>query len=42
MQIRGSLQHLLGASMQVTAELAGAPVARRGGKIPLIVNEVAQ
>ncbi len=42
MQIRGSLQDLLGASMQVTAEIAGAPVARRGGKIPLIVNEVAQ
>jgi phenylacetate-CoA ligase len=42
MQVRDSLQDLLGASMQVTGELAGAPVARRGGKIPLIVNEVAQ
>jgi phenylacetate-CoA ligase len=38
MQIRSDLQELLGASMQVTAELAAAPVTHRGGKIPLIVN----
>jgi phenylacetate-CoA ligase len=42
MQIRGSLQHLLGASMLVTAELASAPIARRGGKIPLIINGAQQ
>ena len=41
MQIRSDLQNLLGASMRVTAEFASAPVTRRGGKIPLIVNEVA-
>jgi phenylacetate-CoA ligase len=41
MQIRTDLQALLGASMKVTAELAAAPVSRRGGKIPLIVNGVA-
>jgi len=41
MQIRSDLQDLLGPSMQVTAELAAAPMTRLGGKIPLIVNEVA-
>lgn len=40
MQIRSDLQNLLGASMQVTAELATEPVVRPGGKIPLIVDEV--
>ena len=42
MQIRSRLQELLGTSMKVTAELASAPVVRPGGKIPLIVNQVAQ
>jgi phenylacetate-CoA ligase len=42
MQIRSRLQELLGAGMKVTAELAAAPVVRPGGKIPLIVNQVAQ
>ncbi len=42
MRIRSDLQDLLGASMQVTAELAVEPVVRRGGKIPLIVNEVVR
>jgi phenylacetate-coenzyme A ligase PaaK-like adenylate-forming protein len=40
MQIRASLQDLLGTEMQVTAEIATAPVVRPGGKIPLIVNQV--
>lgn len=42
MQIRSDLQVLLGPSMQVIAELAADAVTRPGGKIPLIVNEVAQ
>jgi len=33
---------LLGAEMQVTAEIAMAPLVRPGGKIPLIVNQVAR
>jgi phenylacetate-CoA ligase len=41
MQIRSCLQKLLGTSMQVTARLASEPLARPGGKIPLIVNQVA-
>ena len=40
MQIRASLQDLLGAGMQVTAEIAAGPLVRPGGKIPLIVNQV--
>lgn len=39
MQIRASLQDLLGPGMQVIAELAAEPVSRPGGKIPLIVNQ---
>lgn len=39
-QIRADLQKLLGSSMQVTTEIASAPIARRGGKIPLIVDQV--
>jgi len=42
MQIRASLQELLGADMKVTAELAAAPFSRPGGKIPLIVNQVTR
>jgi phenylacetate-CoA ligase len=42
MHIRAGLQRLLGSSMQVVAELASAPIARPGGKIPLIVNQVRQ
>ena len=42
MQIRARLQELLGKKMKVTAELAPAPLMRPGGKIPLIVNQVAQ
>lgn len=42
MQIRARLQELLGSRMKVTAELALAPLVRAGGKIPLIVNQVAQ
>ncbi len=42
MRIRASLQELLGAGMQVIAELAAEPLARPGGKIPLIVNQVPQ
>jgi len=41
MQIRSDLQDLLGSSMQVAAELAIDPLSRLGGKIPLIVSEVA-
>lgn len=41
MQVRADLQDLLGDSIQVTAELASAPVTRPGGKIPLIINGVA-
>jgi phenylacetate-CoA ligase len=42
MQIRARLQELLGSRMKVTAELALAPLVRAGGKVPLIVNQVAQ
>ena len=42
MMIRARLQELLGAQMKVTAELAPVPLVRPGGKIPLIVNRVAQ
>lgn len=42
MDVRAKLQDLVGASMQITAQLARAPIARRGGKIPLIVDEVPQ
>jgi len=42
MQIRAELQSLLGPDMKVIAELAPAPVARPGGKIPLILNLVQQ
>jgi len=40
MQVRASLQDLLGPGIQVIAELAAEPVSRPGGKIPLIVNQV--
>jgi phenylacetate-CoA ligase len=40
MQIRASLQDLLGPGMKVIAELAAEPVSRPGGKIPLIINQV--
>jgi phenylacetate-CoA ligase len=40
MQIRTGLQQLLGPNMDAVAELAAAPIARPGGKIPLIVNQV--
>lgn len=42
MRIRAGLQELLGEEMHVTAEIAVAPIARPGGKIPLIVNQVPQ
>jgi len=42
MQVRSRLQALLGDGMQVTAELAAAPLARPGGKHPLILNRVEQ
>jgi phenylacetate-CoA ligase len=42
LQICASLRQLLGPRMQVLAELAVAPLARSGGKIPLIVNQVPQ
>jgi phenylacetate-CoA ligase len=41
-QIRARLQELLGGEMQVIAEIASEPIARPGGKIPLIVNQVAR
>lgn len=40
MRIRARLEQLLGPGMRVTTELVSAPIARRGGKIPLIVNQV--
>jgi phenylacetate-CoA ligase len=40
MNVRSRLQELLGPPMSVTAELCEAPIMRRGGKIPLIVNQV--
>jgi hypothetical protein len=40
MEIRASLQELLGPAMKATTELAAAPLSRPGGKIPLIVNQV--
>jgi phenylacetate-CoA ligase len=39
-QIGASLQQLVGPCVQVATEIAEAPIARRGGKIPLIVNQV--
>jgi phenylacetate-CoA ligase len=42
MKIREELQHLLGDSMRVTAEIAEEPLVFPGGKIPLIVNRVEQ
>jgi phenylacetate-CoA ligase len=42
MRVRARLQDLLGKSASVTAELCDAPISRRGGKIPLIVNQVAR
>ena len=39
MNVRARLQRLLDGSMQATAEFADAPVVRKGGKIPLIVNQ---
>ena len=42
MKVREELQHLLGGSMRVTAEIAAEPLVSPGGKIPLIVNRVAQ
>ncbi|HXN74152.1 MAG TPA: hypothetical protein VN861_16515 [Candidatus Acidoferrales bacterium] len=42
MKVREELQHLLGGSMRVTAEIAAEPLVFPGGKIPLIVNRVAQ
>jgi phenylacetate-CoA ligase len=42
MRIRARVQHLLGEKMRVSAEVAAEPIARPGGKIPLIVNEVQQ
>jgi phenylacetate-CoA ligase len=42
MTIREELQQLLGGSMRVTAEIATEPLIFPGGKIPLIVNRVAQ
>ncbi|MGH9684342.1 MAG: phenylacetate--CoA ligase family protein [Candidatus Acidiferrales bacterium] len=38
--IRDRLQTLLGPAMHVVSEIASAPIARPGGKIPLIVNQV--
>jgi len=42
MDVRGKLQDLLGESMQVTAQLVRAPIARPGGKIPLVIDQVKQ
>ncbi|MGH9575398.1 MAG: phenylacetate--CoA ligase family protein [Candidatus Acidiferrales bacterium] len=42
MKVRARLQQLLGTSANVTAELSDAPISRHGGKIPLIVNQVAR
>ncbi|HTZ75264.1 MAG TPA: hypothetical protein VMB47_15180 [Candidatus Aquilonibacter sp.] len=42
MNVRARLQELLGASLNVAAELADAPISRQGGKIPLIVNQVTR
>lgn len=41
-KIRASLQDLLGTSVEITTELAATPIARPGGKIPLIINQVPQ
>jgi phenylacetate-CoA ligase len=38
--IRDRLQALLGPAMHVVSEIATAPLARPGGKIPLIVDQV--
>jgi hypothetical protein len=37
--IRARLASLLGPGMRVTFEIVAAPIARPGGKIPLIVNQ---
>jgi phenylacetate-CoA ligase len=42
MRIRASLQEMLGPGICVSAEIAAEPIARPGGKIPLIVNRVRQ
>jgi phenylacetate-coenzyme A ligase PaaK-like adenylate-forming protein len=42
MNVRARLQELLGSSTQVTAELSDAPISRKGGKIPLIVDQVPE
>jgi len=42
MRLRSSLQDLVGSAMQVTAQLAAAPIVRPGGKIPLILSQVEQ
>jgi phenylacetate-CoA ligase len=42
MQICARLRRLLGRGMEVTSELASAPIIRPGGKIPLIVNQVPE
>lgn len=42
MDVREKLQTLLGRSMQVTAQLGRSPISRRGGKIPLILNETVK
>jgi len=42
MDVRARLQNLLGDSMQVTAQLVRAPIARSGGKIPLVVDQVKE
>jgi hypothetical protein len=42
MTIREELQHLLGGSMRVTAEIAAEPLVFPGGKIPLIINRIDQ
>ena len=39
MRVRSQLQNLLGSSIEVTAALAGEPLAGPGGKISLIVNQ---
>lgn len=40
-EIRARLASLLGPGMRVTFEIVAAPIARPGGKIPLIVNQAA-
>jgi phenylacetate-CoA ligase len=40
-KVQESLQQLLGSQMNVSTELAPAPIVRAGGKIPLIVQRPA-